>query len=548
MAQGKFQTRLLSSLVKVFADEDLQAPISRRASCLRGEVFSLQLAYRSETMLRDLSVELSSPLDRHIQIRTVGLVPCQFPGAHFDDDVLRTTPGLYPDLLEPLTDCLPAPPGQWRSLWITVRVPTRQSPGKSDIELNLRSGGRRVGGETFALEVLLATLPAQKLMHTSWFHTDCIATHYGDDVWSKAHWNRVGQFVDSAVDHGMNMLLTPLFTPPLDTQVGGERPTVQLVAVHITAKDRYKFDFFRLDRWVKMADAAGIRYFEMSHLFTQWGAGHCPKIVVEQEGRIRQIFGWKDSASGGRYRKFLDQFLPQLVKFIDRRGLRRRCFFHVSDEPHADHLDSFARAAAIVHGHLQDFPFIDALSNVEYYDRGLVRQPIPASNHIEPFVARGISNLWTYYCVSQWQDVSNRFFCMPSARNRILGSQLYRYDLKGFLHWGFNFWYAQFSTHAIDPFRVTDAGGNFPSGDAFLVYPGPDGPLDSIRGEVFREALQDQRALQLLENLQGRNRTVALLERGLDESLTMKKYPRDADWLLKSRERCNRRIEALKSR
>jgi hypothetical protein len=385
-------------------------------------------------------------------------------------------------------------------------------------------------------------------MHTSWFHTDCIATHYGDDVWSKAHWNRVGQFVDSAVDHGMNMLLTPLFTPPLDTQVGGERLTVQLVAVHITAKDRYKFDFFRLDRWVKMADAAGIRYFEMSHLFTQWGAGHCPKIVVEQEGRIRQIFGWKDSASGGRYRKFLDQFLPQLVKFIDRRGLRRRCFFHVSDEPHADHLDSFARAAAIVHGHLQDFPFIDALSNVEYYDRGLVRQPIPASNHIEPFVARGISNLWTYYCVSQWQDVSNRFFCMPSARNRILGSQLYRYDLKGFLHWGFNFWYAQFSTHAIDPFRVTDAGGNFPSGDAFLVYPGPDGPLDSIRGEVFREALQDQRALQLLENLQGRNRTVALLERGLDESLTMKKYPRDADWLLKSRERCNRRIEALKSR
>jgi hypothetical protein len=548
MAQGKFQTRLLSSLVKVFADEDLQAPISRRASCLRGEVFSLQLAYRSETMLRDLSVELSSPLDRHIQIRTVGLVPCQFPGAHFDDDVLRTTPGLYPDLLEPLTDCLPAPPGQWRSLWITVRVPTRQSPGKSDIELNLRSGGRRVGGETFALEVLLATLPAQKLMHTSWFHTDCIATHYGDDVWSKAHWNRVGQFVDSAVDHGMNMLLTPLFTPPLDTQVGGERLTVQLVAVHITAKDRYQFDFFRLDRWVKMADAAGIRYFEMSHLFTQWGAGHCPKIVVEQEGRIRQIFGWKDSASGGRYRKFLDQFLPQLVKFIDRRGLRRRCFFHISDEPHADHLDSFARAAAIVHGHLQDFPFIDALSNVEYYDRGLVRQPIPASNHIEPFVARGISNLWTYYCVSQWQDVSNRFFCMPSARNRILGSQLYRYDLKGFLHWGFNFWYAQFSTHAIDPFRVTDAGGNFPSGDAFLVYPGPDGPLDSIRGEVFREALQDQRALQLLENLQGRNRTVALLERGLDESLTMKKYPRDADWLLKSRERCNRRIEALKSR
>ena len=174
-----------------------------------------------------------------------------------------------------------------------------------------------------------------------------------------------------------------------------------------------------------------------------------------------------------------------------------------------------------------------------------MRHPIPASDHIEAFVERGVPDLWTYYCVSQWNQVSNRFFCMPSARNRVLGAQLHRYDLAGFLHWGFNFWYTQFSTRAIDPFRVTDAGGNFPSGDAFLVYPGPDGPLDSIRGEVFREARQDQRALQLLQSRQGRVKTVKLLERGLDEPITMTRYPRDADWLLRMRERCNRRIAAL---
>lgn len=539
------QTRLVSSLEKVFADEELSAPTWRKGTCLRGEVVSFQLAYRAAHMVRDLQVTVESPMAKHVQLRAVGLAPSEVPGVQFDDNVLRTTPGLYPDMLLPIGERLPAPEGQWRSVWVTVRVPTRQRAGSYAMDLHLYSGGTRVGGGSVTLEVLPATLPAQRLMHTSWFHTDCIATHYGDDVWSPAHWKRVEQFVCNAVDHGINMLLTPLFTPPLDTKVGGERPTVQLVGVRSTGKDRYRFDFARLDRWVRIADAAGVRYLEMSHLFTQWGAAHCPKVVATVGGKERKIFGWKDRAAGPRYKAFLDQFLPALVKHIDKRGWRRRCFFHVSDEPHVDHLESFGAAAAIVHRHLQGFPFIDALSNIEYYDRGLVQHPIPASDHIEPFVERGIKDLWTYYCVSQWNQVSNRFFCMPSARNRILGAQLYRYDLAGFLQWGYNFWYSQNSTRALDPFRETDAGGNFPSGDSFLVYPGEDGPIDSIRGEVFREALQDQRALQALEALQGRGKTVRLLERGLSKSITMKRYPRDAAWLLRMRQSVNRRIAAL---
>lgn len=257
------QMRLLSSLTKVFADEDLQDAAYRCGSCLRGEVFSFQLAYRSASMLRDLQVEVHSDLQRHIQLRTVGLVPGEFHGAHLDDNVLRTTPGLFPDPLFPVEQRLPAPPGQWRSIWVTVRVPALVRAGIHEIELALTTGDRRVTAGTFLLEVLPATLPTQQLKHTSWFHTDCIATHYQDEVWSPAHWRRVEQFVVSAVDHGINMLLTPMFTPPLDTQVGGERPTVQLVGVRLVAKDRYDFDFARLDRWVRMADAAGVRFFEL---------------------------------------------------------------------------------------------------------------------------------------------------------------------------------------------------------------------------------------------------------------------------------------------
>jgi hypothetical protein len=537
-----FEVRPLSSLAKIFADADLIDKTHHRASCLWGEIYSFQVAYRSKALLKGVKVEVLSHLNPFIHLREVGLVPSELPSTEFDDHVLRKTPGLYPDpLYEIPEEGLTACPEQWRGVWVTVCVPKSGSVGRHPISINFVSDGVSLGEASFSLEILPVKLPSQKLVHSSWFHTDCIATRYGVEVWSRAHWKLLEKYFRNAARHGINLLLTPVFTPPLDTKVGGERPTVQLVDVEKEG-DRYRFNFSRLYRWTKLAESCGIRYFEISHLFTQWGAAHCPKIVASENGDLKKIFGWKDRAAGAKYRNFLDQFLPALVKFFDQKGLRRKVYFHVSDEPSKEHLDSFAQAASILKQHVKGFPIIDALSDTDFYDKGLVTRPIPASNHIEPFVKRGIKNLWTYYCVGQWNQVSNRFFCMPSARNRILGTQLYRYDLAGFLQWGYNFWYAQFSTREVDPFKETDAGRAFSSGDAFMVYPGKDGPIDSLRGEVFFEALQDQRALQLLEKLQGRAKTLALLERGLKERITMKKYPRDAEWLLKMRERLNRAI------
>jgi hypothetical protein len=100
-------------------------------------------------MLRDLQVEVHSDLQRHIQLRTVGLVPGEFHGAYLDDNVLRTTPGLFPDPLFPVEQRLPAPPGQWRSIWVTVRVPARVRAGIHEIELALTTCDSRVTAGTF---------------------------------------------------------------------------------------------------------------------------------------------------------------------------------------------------------------------------------------------------------------------------------------------------------------------------------------------------------------------------------------------------------------
>ena len=71
-------------------------------------------------------------------------------------------------------------------------------------------------------------------------------------------------------------------------------------------------------------------------------------------------------------------------------------------------------------------------------------------------------------------------------------------------------------------------------GDTCLVYPGPRGPLESIRGQVFAESLQD---LQLLQNA-AVEPSDAILEplRDFDD------YPKDEAWHAQARARVLKRL------
>lgn len=545
-----FETRTVSALAKVFADEELAAPPFPEASALLNETFSFQVAYRSRERIRNMRIMIESDIKEAVTIRSVGLVPSEYPVRdHHDSYILRATPGLYPDPLYALheSEGVTAVGGQWRSLWVSVELKEHTPAGIHPIRFTFETvQGQHLGGETFMLEVIPCLLPKQELLHTEWFQADCIATYYQVDILSEEHWQLMDKFIQTAVKNGVNMILTPIFTPPLDTRIGGERPTMQLVDVTKTGGS-YTFGFHNLQRWVELCRSRGIEYFEFSHLFTQWGAKHAPKIVGFENGELRRLFGWETDALGAEYAAFLDQFLPELVAFIKQNGMDKNVFFHVSDEPHQEHLEAYASAAGIMNKHVSEFPRIDALSEFAFYELGLVSTPVPALNRMDPFLERKVPELWTYYCNSQYQDVSNRFFAFPSARNRIIGMQLYKYGIKGFLHWGYNFWYSQYSINAVDPFRITDCGCAFPSGDAFVVYPGPDGPVESLRLVVFHDALQDLRALQLLESCIGADKVLEMMEDGLDAPITFRQYPREEEWLLAKREQINRLIKAYGS-
>lgn len=533
---------VLSSLEKVFSDERPSTSEFKGFSMLKNERSSFQIAFFNEKSC-DVTFKLSGKLSEFAKIYTVKEVPVGTAAFedNSDDFYLRKTSGNYPDCLVPVNGAFKAEGGKWYSLWVEI-IPNGNCIGKSAIEVEICADETKTA--SVEIEVIDAELPKQELIYTNWYHSDCICNYYNIEPFSDEFWRINKNFIKTAVEHGMNCILTPLFTPPLDTEIGGERRTVQLVKVHRRG-GKYSFNFKDFRKWVAVCRECGIEYFEMSHFFTQWGAKHAPKIVAtDRKGREKKIFGWDTRTSSKEYDDFLRQFAKALIKVVDSEGICDKCFLHVSDEPHTKDLKTYKKRAALIKEIFPGFKVIDALSDFDFYAKGVVENPIPCEDCIEPFVGN-VPELWTYYCCCQgYSDIPNRFMSMPSLRNRILGTILYKYDVKGFLHWGYNFYNTQYSIKAIDPFKVTDAGGSFPSGDSFVVYPAKNGEaLASLRLKVFYDAFQDLTALKLLESKIGREKVLEFLEKDLIKPLIFSEYPHENAWLLEMREKINQKIK-----
>lgn len=544
-----FQYKVVSSMEKVFATGANAPEMECKVlSGLKGETVSFQIAYYWDGARKTPGYyDVISPVKDAVHVREVRLIPCEYP-CHMkrDEGYLATEPGLYPDLLTEIGQFgFPLVSGQWRTLWVDVEIAPDMAPGVYPVKIQLKTQEEQLGEAEVEVEVLNAVLPKLPVPRTEWFHSDCLANYYNVEVFSEEYWTIVEAYVKTAVKYKCNMLLTPVFTPPLDTGVGGERRTVQLVDVTVNADGTYSFGFSRFRRWVEMALRCGMEYIEISHLFSQWGAVAAPKVMAVKDGVYQRIFGWETKAAGPEYSDFLHQFLTALKKELEALGIQKQTYFHISDEPNMDQLESYRAALNVVRDDLKDYQIMDALSNYEFYQQGLVKQPVCGLDHIQPFLVEENrpEKLWGYYCTAQCVDVTNRFIALPGFRARILGAQMYKYRLDGFLHWGYNFYNSEYSWYPIDPYRCTDSAGAFPSGDPFLVYPGPDGkPVGSIRLMLMDEAMSDFCAMKALEALAGRDAVMACIEE--DATVEIEKYPQSSAWLLKMRERINQAIRS----
>ena len=173
-------------------------------------------------------------------------------------------------------------------------------------------------------------------------------------------------------------------------------------------------------------------------------------------------------------------------------GLQERSFFHVSDEPHGEeHLANYRAARALLRELAPWIRVMDALSDISFARAGLTDTPIPSISTAPEFVREGFP-AWAYWCCGPRGRYVNRLLETPLVKVRMSGWLFYRLRARGFLHWGYNYWYKSQTRQMIDPYTVLD-GMAWPSwayGDCFQVYPArPAGrlaALGGVRGEPAR--------------------------------------------------------------
>lgn len=536
-----------SSLKKICRSQDMQGESVKKATILKGECFSYQIAIFDEDGNLEspgaLKVDIESDISDYVKVYNVRDVVADFPkNERADDNYIADAPCLIPDLLVPIDEQNGYINFQnyLAVLWVEVCIPN--TTDVRDATINFSFTGRKVDALTntfrkhyvvetaMNLNVLAKELPKQKLLYTQWFYNDCIASVHNVEIYGEKHWELIDKYMAMASKLGVNMLLTPVLSPALDTAPGICRPDTQLVKIAKNG-EKYTFDFSLLHRYVEMAKKNNIKHFEISHFFTQWGCRFTPNIYAIENGEKKHIFGWHVPANSPLYSEFLNQFIPALLKNLSDENILDKCYFHLSDEPSNEHLQHYEYASRLLKPLLGECKIMDALSHTDFYKKGLVNCPVCATDYIQPFIDENVEHLWAYYCCSQVIDVSNRFMAMPSYRNRIIGVQLYKYDIEGFLHWGYNFYYSQYSLYTINPYVTTSANTAFTSGDPFSVYPGENGPLPSIRALVFREALQDIEIFRLLEQKIGRDNVIKMIEEEAGMEITFKEYPKNADFI-----------------
>lgn len=499
---------------------------------------SFQACFRN---LQDCSVRVGATLEGDdfpgATIRRVGYVPLKQLNTDVpldEIDGIGHVPGLVPDPLYPEQTAHVGPEANG-AFWITLSVPADAEVGIHDLTVVLTIEDTfRFPGWTGAKPTsvrLPVKLDVRRLVvnrrqdfpATNWISADSIWEYYRIEPFGDRFWQLADAYIKNLVDHNFNTIYSPIFNARHEIL---KRPA-QLLRVRRVADDKYEFDFSDVRRWIGLAKKHQADYVEWAHFFTPAPtSGRYPQRIFERWDSLGKLL-WPPeiSATSPTYRKFLEQFLPQFAQVLDDENVRDRSFFHCADEPDGDvQMADYRKARGMLRELAPWLKVIDAMSDPRFATEGLTEVPVPSIATAHLFTEAKCP-AWVYFCCGPRGRFLQRLHDTPLAKLRMAGWLFYKLNAQGFLHWGHNYWFKFCTSEIDDPFQNADVGAwpGLPYGDPFVVYPGADGPLDSIRWEVFAESLQDYALLQTA----GINRDNPLL-------LNLKSYedfPKSSQWI-----------------
>ena len=382
-----------------------------------------------------------------------------------------------------------------RSLWCTVTVPADAPGGTDEGELVVSVDGTTLGTFPLLLTVqgpALEPLERRPFVLDLWWHPDAIADARGLEVFSEEHWQACRPYLADLASRGQRVVNAVITTDPWLIDDGGDE--VPQTAPHYASQvawawdgARFDFDFSVFDRCVSEHERAGIT--GPIHLFAllQFRLG---QRLTYRDTRTGEDVVERVELGDARYREAWGAFLTAMHEHLVAQGWWDRAALSFDERP-KELMDA-------VYGVIHDVaPMWDGrtalaanslaeadIAHVISFNHSFLAE-VPAETIARRREAGEPTLFYTYYLPVRPNTVT----ASPPMSSRMLGWEVARYDLDGYLRWTYNSW----------PAGVFEAPSHrYGQGDEYIVYPGADGPVSSLRWESLRDGLDDAELLRLL--------------------------------------------------
>ncbi len=336
-----------------------------------------------------------------------------------------------------------------------------------------------IGSASVTVQVELTVgnkcLPEQTLKLTNWFSYPNMAHHHGLTYGSDEHIEMVKKYFALLNECGNNVFWCT-FDLTKASMVDG----------------KMVFDFSEPKKRAQLALDCGAKVLEWAPIISRPTWEDPPFLIWNYFNDSRDL-----NVLSTRGRKYFTAFLRAFNDFLTENGWRDISIVHISDEPKELCADDFRIIAGIARKYLPQIKLIDAIEI--FFLQDALDIYVPKDHYFQmnrndfEDLRDDWNELWFYTCNMPGGRWLNRFIDSPLLNTRLLHWGNYRFNLTGYLHWGFNH-----IKRDQDPFEQTSGNGGLPAGDTHIVYPYGDQILRSLRFMQMKCGVQDYEILRAI--------------------------------------------------
>ncbi|MFA7692018.1 MAG: glycoside hydrolase domain-containing protein [Candidatus Hydrogenedentales bacterium] len=178
--------------------------------------------------------------------------------------------------------------------------------------------------------------------------------------------------------------------------------------------------------------------------------------------------------------------------FVKRKSLSNRAFTQLAIEPEEPAWNRILESMEIWEENAPDIPITVSTQGLRpfippFLDIWSLHAQVFDTTHNAAILKRASENgeVWWYVNHTPPRPYGNFFLDFAGIEHRILFWQTWALGLRGMQYWNVNYWLDNQNPYdsVLDITPV--------NGDGILLYPGADGPVNSIRWEIIRDGIED---------------------------------------------------------